>query len=303
MNLTNKILDWTRPVTLYELVPPTTQLPDAEELVLARANAVRGLVDAINIPEIVPESRLHPRRTASLDRIEPRQLARRIQEEFSVETIVNRCVVRDPDPVKWLQVTQKQYDVRTLVLVGGSSSQVRYPGPSIAQSASLIREQGFNFLLGGITIPSRSQESDRVHGKWDFGIRFFTTQILLDSNDIVPMIQALRGLEARVFLSFAPVSDPRDLEFLRWLGVKIPAEVEKNFEDTDHEKQSVQEEYLEKSIKLASQVLTKVFENLPPSPPSIGLMVGHINHRNYQTSVKMLEQLKVIYEGLVYAQA
>ena len=303
MNLTDKILDRARPVTLYELVPPTTRLPHAEERILERAKAVHGLVDAINIPEIVDETRSEPRRTASLDRIEPRRLAQRIQEEYSLETIVNRCVVRDPDPMSWLEVTRKHYGIRNLVLVGGDSSKVSYPGPSVGQAASLIREQGFDFLLGGITIPSRAQEIDRVRGKGERGIRFFTTQVLLDSTDIVGMIRASQGLEARIVLSFAPVSDPRDLEFLRWLGVEISAEVENLLMDGEKGQQRARQDCLERSIELAARVLTDVFENLPPSPPSIGLMVGHINQRNYGTSLRMLERLREIYERFVRAQA
>jgi hypothetical protein len=46
--------------------------------------------------------------------------------------------------------------------------------------------------------------------------------MLFDSNDIVWLIQRLNGLEARVFLSFAPVSHPGDLKFLRWLGADLP---------------------------------------------------------------------------------
>ena len=303
MSLTDNILDRARPVTLYELVPPTTRLPDAEERALGKAKAVQGCVDAINIPEIVDETRSQPRRIAYRDRIEPRRLAQRIQQEFSLEAIVNRCVVRDPDPATWLEATRKHYGVQNLVLVGGDSSKVRYPGPSVGQAASLIREKGFDYLLGAITIPSRAREIDRVCGKREHGIRFFTTQILLDSKDIVPLIRAMQGLEARVFLSFAPLSDPRDLEFLRWLGVEISAEVEHFLMDGEKGQQRVREDCLERSIELAGRVLRNVFGNLPSSPPSIGLMVGHINQRNYGTSLKMLERLKEIYEGLVRAKA
>ena len=91
------------------------------------------------------------------------------------------------------------YGIRNLILVGGESHGIQYPGPSVSEAASLAAQEGREFLLGGITIPSRSREMERIRQKYQHGLRFFTTQVLLDSNDIVDLIQGLNGLDVRIF--------------------------------------------------------------------------------------------------------
>ena len=302
MDLADKMLDPACPVTLYELVPPAGSNPERNLRVWEKVKQVQPWVDALNIPEIAPESLPPPLQDANRERMEPRALATRIQREYAVEAIVNRIVVHDADPKDWMEETRNRCGIRNLVLVGGESGRKRYPGPSVTQAAAWIRKNGYGFLLGGITIPSRADEIDRVRKKCRHGLRFFTTQVLFDANDIVGLVRGLNGLEARIFLSFAPVSHPRDLQFLRRLGVDVSADTEDFLMERHREESKARPDCLERSIELAVRILSDVFEHLPPSPPPIGLMVGHINRRNYETSVVMLKRLKVLYEQYVYAQ-
>ena len=160
--------------------------------------------------------------------------------------------------------------------------------------------------LGGITIPSRLNEAERIRRKCDAGIDFFTTQVLFDSNDIVGLIQRLNGVEARIFLSFAPVSHPRDLEVLRWLGVDLPAHLDRFLLRGNSPENKVapspELSSFDRSLKLAQHVLMDVFDNLPPDPPAIGLNIEHINRRNFVSAVQMLDQLGKLYAGLVAAR-
>ena len=89
------------------------------------------------------------------------------------------------------------------------------------ETAEQARAAELTTCLGGITIPSRLGEGERIRRKHTAGLDFFTTQVLFDSNDIVWLIQQLNGVEARVFLSFAPVTLSRDIQFLRWLGERL----------------------------------------------------------------------------------
>ena len=298
MDFAQKILEFSHPVTLFELVPPPADNPKTVERILEKVGRLRELVEGVNIPEIVPE----PARMVLRERVEPRILASRIRRKWKLETLINRVVVHDPDPGRWLDETREVYGIRNLVLVGGDSSATRYPGPSVTEFAALARTSGAAFTLGGITIPSRSREVERIHRKCGEGIRFFTSQVLLDSNDIVGLIRGLHGVEARIFLTFAPISDPRDLDFLRRLGVDISADAEDFVMEVKGGNRTARPDCVARSIELAGRVLGHVFENLPPSPPPIGLMVGHINQRNYDTSFEMLKQLKGMYERYVRAQ-
>jgi 5,10-methylenetetrahydrofolate reductase len=317
MTLKDKILDPNAAVRLFEVVPPPADKPQSTDKVMAELTKVRHLADAVNLPEIHDESRGGAERTAKfVPRLEPRRLGARIRRELGMEVVINRCVVYDPNQTAWFEETQREYGIDNVVLVGGESSGITYPGPSVTQAAAQLRAAGLRTSLGGITIPSRLHEADRIRKKHATGLDFFTTQILFDSNDIVWLIQQLNGVESRIFLSFAPVSHPRDLEFLRWLGADIPADLD-SFLLHGHapppgtataEVQSSPSHRpgtscLRRSLDLAQRILMDVFDNLPPDPPPIGLNIEHINQRNFAPALEMLELLGSLYSGLVASRA
>jgi 5,10-methylenetetrahydrofolate reductase len=306
MNLKDKIPDPSVPVTFFEMVPPAAEKPGAMESALADARKVRRLVDAINLPEIHDESRGSPRAAKFVPRVEPRVLGERLRRELDVEIVLNRAVVYETDPVSWFRQSHAQFGVDHVILVGGESSQVKYPGPNVLEAAEQVRAAELTISLGGISIPSRLREAERVRKKCAAGLVFFTTQVLFDSNDIVWLIQRLNGLEARIFLSFAPVSHPRDLEFLRWLGADIPDDLDK-FLLRGHAaaegSPAAHQSYLERSLNLAQRILMDVFDNLPPDPPPLGLNIEHINQRNLAGAVRMVERLGELYANLVAARA
>jgi 5,10-methylenetetrahydrofolate reductase len=313
MNLKHKILDPSLPVTLFEVVPPEEGKPAALDEAVAVVSRVANSVDAVNLPEIHNESRPGERTAGFVPRLDPRVIGARLRAEHATEIVVNHCVVYEADPLPWLAETRETYGVHDLVLVGGESSSIRYPGPGVAEAAQIMRAAGHAGALGGISIPSRAGEAERVRRKHDAGIDFFTTQVLFDPNDIVWLVQRLNGVEARLFLSFAPVSHPRDLQFLRWLGADIPPDLDRHLRldetsaadlaHTDPErKKAARAACLERSIGLAQRILMEVFDNLPPDPPPLGLNVEHINRRNFGPAVEMLEKLGDLYSSLVAAR-
>jgi 5,10-methylenetetrahydrofolate reductase len=327
MNFSNKLANPYLPLTLFEMVPPAASKPGAVEETLSEAEKICHRVDAINLPEIHDEARGQERTVKFIERVEPRALGKRIRSEVGLEVIVNRCVVYDADQVRWLRETEDDHGISNVVLVGGESSQVKYPGPSVTEAARQAAAAGLRTALGGISIPSRLHEPERVRRKAVAGLGFFTTQVLFDSNDIVWLIQKLNGIEARIFLSFAPVSHPRDLEFLRWLGADIPADLDHFLLQNDpapsnsharlrseagpeastaakeKAERSSSERVLDRSLDLAQRILMDVFDNLPPDPPPIGINIEHINKRNFAAAVRMLDRLNELYRHLVSARA
>jgi 5,10-methylenetetrahydrofolate reductase len=305
-NLKHKILDPGVPVTFFEMVPPAADKPGSIEYALEEVRRVRHLVDAINLPEIHDESRGSPRAVKFVPRLEPRALGERLRRELDVEVVLNRAVVYESDSMSWFYQTHGQYGVDHVILVGGESSQTKYPGPNVLEAAEQVRAAGLPISLGGISIPSRLQEAERVRRKNSAGLCFFTTQVLFDSNDIVWLIQRLNGVEARIFLSFAPVSHPRDLEFLRWLGSDIPPDLDKFLlrgHAATEGSPAARESCFERSLNLAQRILMDVFDNMPPDPPPLGLNIEHINQRNLAGALRMVERLGELYTNLVAAKA
>ncbi len=309
--LRDKLLNPSLPVTFFEVVPPPADKPESLRATLEEIEKVRNLVDAINLPEIHDEDRGATRTQKFVPRVEPRVLGNRIVHDLGTEVVINHCVVHDPDPLPWFRETGEGFGLRNVVMVGGESSKVRYPGPSVLEAAKKVGASGLADCLGGICIPSRPHEAERIREKKAAGLDFFTTQILFDSNDIVWLVQRLNGLEARLFLSFAPVSHPRDLEFMRWLGADIPPDLD-NFlllgrpeggaSASKEGSAAAGESCLERSLNLAQRILMDVFDNLPPDPPLIGLNVEHINRRNFPAAIQMLDRLGNLYSGLVAAR-
>lgn len=306
MKLKDKLLNSSVPITLFEVVPPPAAKPESIEATITEVEKIAGLVDGINLPEIHDEDRGTPRTHNFVQRVEPRVLGAGILRKAQTEIVVNRCVVYEPDQTAWFKKTIDEFSIENVILVGGESSKIRYPGPSVMEAAQQVRAAQLPVSLGGISIPSRLNEAERIRRKSSAGIDFFTTQVLFDSNDIVGLIQRLNGLEARIFLSFAPVSHPRDLEVLRWLGVDIPVHLDHFLLRGESPENNVPlgsaQSSFDRSLKLAQHILMDVFDNLPPDPPLLGLNIEHINRRNFASAVQMLEQLSNLYAGLVAAR-
>jgi len=303
MTLQNKILNPSIPVTLFEVVPPAADQPEAIKESINELKRVTQLVDGINIPEIHDEDRGAERTSKFVPRVEPRELGGRIRRELGAEVVLNRVVVHDPKPEIWFRETCLERGLRQIVLVGGESAGIRYPGPNVAEAAALVRKEGLPITLGGITIPSRKNESERIRAKSKAGIEFFTSQIIFDSNDVVWLVQRLNGVQSRIFLSFAPVSHRRDLQFLRWLGGDVPRDLDRFLLGSEEEAAAPASTCLERSIDLAQRILMDVFDNLPPDPPPLGLNIEHINRRNFSPAIKMLDRLGNLYTNLMAQHA
>jgi len=287
------------PVTLFEVVPPAAAKPEALELSLHELQQLRGRVDAINIPEIHDEDRPGERTSKFIERVEPRILGARIQRELGIDVVINRVTVHDAQPERWFRETCGEWGIPNWVLVGGESKQITYPGPNPAEAAKLVKSLNLPVSLGGITIPSRVNEPDRIRKKHSQGVNFFTSQVMFDSNDLVWLIQRLNGVEARIFISFAPISNRRDLQFLRWLGVDIPQDLDRFLIGSEQDAAASAETCLERSINLAQRILMDVFDNLPPDPPPIGLNIEHITRKNFTPSLAMLDRLGNLYASLI----
>jgi hypothetical protein len=295
VSLRDKIENPAEPVVFYEIIPPRAGVIGELDSRLDLVRDVAGQADAINIPEIREERRNGARRIPMKDRIEPRAFAQAIAGAARVETVVNRVTVHEPadEQRRWMQETCQRYGVHNLILVGGEAAGFAYPGPSVADTCALAANDGVAALFGGITIPHRPNEAARVRAKHQSGIRFFTTQVLLRSVDIVRLVHELDGLNTRLLLSFTPVCHVRDLAFLEHLGVEVPLDFRREIVQAANAEQAV-----ERSFALARRTLAEVFETLPPHPPALGLQVERITKRNSAAARRMLGDLGDFYRRL-----
>ena len=303
MRFRDKVRKPKRPVVAYEILPPR----EKDGTLNSYAERISSLlsqthIDAINIPEVHEENARGLRPVKNLERAEAREFGRLLQDNVGIEAIVNRVTVHnDLDYQKdWIKETFYDYDIENLILVGGESSDIKYPGPSVNETSEYITRDlnagRFDFFCGGITIPSRKIESVRLLKKGSNGIEFFTSQVLYDGKKIKKMLKYYDDvckennvLPRRILLSFAPVSSKKNIDFLKWLGVEIPSQTEKRL----NKRTSMSDE----SLEIASEILKGILNNnekLGITVP-IGLNVEHIMSYNFQSSINMLQELSKIY--------
>jgi len=304
MRFREKITKAQRPVVVYEILPPRI----IDGTIDSYAERISTLlsqthVDAINIPEVRAEETRGVRPVEEIIRAEPREFGRLLQETVGIEAIVNRVTVHEDakEQEKWFTTTYEEFGVENLILVGGESSDIDYPGPSIIESASIIKginkDRGGEVFFGGICLPTRKVESSRMIQKARNGVEFFTTQVLYDGREICKMLNHYskecsdNGVDAkRVLLSFAPISNQKNVKFLKWLGVNIPIETEdyllENLEDTKARS-------IEVSIAIMEEILEYVIENNISVP--LGLNIEHIMMYNFETSIELLQKMSKIY--------
>ena len=301
MRIKDKIKRPRRPVVAYEILPPR----EKDGTLNSYAANISSLlsqthIDAINIPEVRDEVARGERPVKIQLRAEPREFGRLLQDIVGIEAIVNRVVVhqRLNDELKWLEETNKKYEIENLITVGGESRSIDYPGPSVNQALAAIKKnENINLLCGGISIPSREKESLKLIEKSENGSEFFTTQVLYDSSKIIKMISHYqkrcdekKTFPRRLLLSFAPVSSEKNIKFLKWLGVEIPAETEKSLiEDLS----IMTDKSMEITVNVLKEILNHLNENDIIVP--IGLNVEHIMSYNFQASIEMLQELSRIY--------
>jgi 5,10-methylenetetrahydrofolate reductase len=223
----------------FEPVPPPARTPAqrVEERTAAVVRLVASVprVDALVIPELVDENHEGLPHYRSGD---PRSYARALADRTGREVIVNKVVAHLPDVPsveRWAQETVAK-GIRHVVLVGGSSRYIPYPGPPVAEADRLCRATftAAGGSIGNIAIPQRTGEAHRMLAKTRAGAAFFSTQLLFDAEAVREVLLRYDLLcrqaslpPAAVLLSFAPIADDEDAEFVRWLGADLPDSAER----------------------------------------------------------------------------
>ena len=242
-------------------------------------------------------------------KVEPRVCGRALLEAFAqeIDVVINRVVVYDLVVAQrqWLVESHQDWGVRNLVLVGGESHDVTYPGPSVNEATRLITQElnpqwraDQQYLCGGIAIATRRHreprydEPQRMLAKMAAGIEFFSTQVLYESESICQLLRDYAQACAeqkltprRIFLSFAPVGHVRHLEFMKWLGVKVSAKTEAALQDSS--------DVGEGSLQICEEVFTEIleFRQRQGLEVPLGLNVGPLVAGNFALSLDLVQRL------------
>src|SRR5579859_2972544 len=289
----------TRAPVFFEPVPPSLRTrPDRIDSyfheLATRLQAVDSL-DAIDVPELIDEN--HDGRPYYRT-ADPRDIGRQLTRLVQRPVVVNKVVAHLPSAAALVEWTRETLagGIRDLVLVGGSSRYIPYPGPQVIEAdracSALLREQGGH--LGNIAIPQRQGEAHRMLAKTRAGASFFTTQILFDSESLRRTLREYDALcqkagvpAASVLLSFAPLSDETDAEFVRWLGADIPEAAERWILNGDESSAG------DRAIEHARRVWTETRAGADADGLSLalGVNVEQLTQRHLEVALRMLSEL------------
>jgi 5,10-methylenetetrahydrofolate reductase len=217
----------------FEPVPPglRTAAGVVESRIETLASLIRSVprVDGIVVPELVDENHEGKPRYRSGDL---RHFTAELGARTGREAILNKVVAHlesEGELARWAHATVAE-GVRNVVLVGGASRYIPYSGPAVATADRLCRPifRSANGQIGNIAIPQRSGEAHRMLSKTRAGASFFTTQIVFDSEQAMQVVREYDLLcrqaatpPVAVVVSFAPIVDEMDLEFVEWLGADL----------------------------------------------------------------------------------
>ena len=291
---------------VLEIVPPPLRLGEkgvTDRIArIAKINAESPFA-AVNIPEIRDETSKNEqgaRKSKFEQRVDPREMARRLQDETGITAIINRVVVHleENQQSDWFRETHEDFGVRNFILVGGERAGVAYPGPTVSQANRLIGESlaGKNFTVGNIAIPSRRRqegdEPDRMAAKASAGAQFFSTQIVYHLEEITSLLEDLQtrpdAVDKPLLLSLCPVRNPRNFGFLRWLGVNVSEELETQLAGNPDQTLANSISHL---VKMWSNLRAFVADHNIRTP--IGLNIAPVGPIPVDATIELMQRLDV----------
>lgn len=219
---------------LFAVTPPrlTTGAGEAAEIARVTLERLRAVaIDGLVLYDIDDESdrNADERPFPYLPTMDPAPFLAEHLGGWQRPVLVYRCVGKyaEDDLARWLR---DQSAKRVMSVFVGSSSgdkQVRTTLPAAQSLHARVRPE---LQLGGVAIPERGEdEHRRMLRKQQAGCRFFITQVVYDATAAKSMVSDYlfacreRGWEpAPVVFTLSVCGSVKTLEFLEWLGVRVP---------------------------------------------------------------------------------
>ncbi len=246
-------------------------------------------VDAVYVPELVEENHEGRPRYRSYD---PGEYVVHVTSRTGHPGIVTKVVAHVESTAalrEWADRSVRR-GVRNVVLVGGSSRRIPYPGPPVEEADRTVVPtfEAAGGVVGNIAIPHRADEAARMLRKTRAGVAFLTTQLLFEAQGVIDALRTYGRLcrtagvvPATIVLSFAPLGDEDDIEFVRWLGALLPDEVEQAL---------LQDEQAlsRRTVELALSVWTEVVAATGSAGVPLGVSVEQVSARHFVSARDLL---------------
>ncbi|HEX2649665.1 MAG TPA: hypothetical protein VHN19_06970 [Burkholderiales bacterium] len=303
--LKEKLFDPASGVLLYGTTPP--RRGTGEEAVQAAADKLAARLaalplDGVVVYDIQDESgrTAVPRPFAFTGTVDPRAYARLLAGRTGRAAIAYKSLGSMDEPAwqAWLDESARDYGVGFLSVVGRPTSGVKYP-LALSKAIRLAAAHAAGFTVGGVAIAERHtaerSEAARLLGKSIEGCGYFISQTVYAPEAterlLADYLRDCRGASVqprRVVLTFAPAAREKTMDFLRWLGVRIPPETARSILESASP--------LEKSIEVCRDNLRRILDHPYAREIPLGINVESvsINRDEIDASIELLHALSEV---------
>src|SRR5262245_3011936 len=300
MDLQAKLLDPARRLRLYGTTPPRAGTPPDQVQAAAEKLAARlsGLpLDALVVYDIQDETgrTAAPRPFPLTGTVDPRDYARL----FGQPTIVYKAL-GNVDETAWRAWLDASRGVEFGSSVGRPAPG-RYALP-LSRAIRLAAAHDASYTIGGVVIAERHtaerSEAARLLAKGIEGCRYFISQTVYQAPPtdrlVADYLRDCRGAGVepqRIVLTFAPVGREKTLAFLRWLGVHVGPETEREILGAARP--------LAQSIRICRDNLRRILDGKYASQIPLGVNVESVSiHRDeIDASVELFHALGEVLQG------
>ena len=187
-------------------------------------------------------------------------------------------------------------------MVGGSTSKIAYPGPTLSEAAQMTVAHKYDFVFGGVTIAERHLSKGNEHlkliEKSQLGMKFFTSQVVYQPEATIQLLQdysqkcqELNLSPVRIILTFAPCGHLKTLQFLRWLGVNFPLQTEREIFSAQSP--------LQKSLEVCCSTWQQILDSIEHANIPLGINIESVSIKKdeIEASIDLFYSLKQILDS------
>mmetsp|Transcript_21893 Transcript_21893/g.43150 ORF Transcript_21893/g.43150 Transcript_21893/m.43150 type:complete len:392 (+) Transcript_21893:16-1191(+) len=242
-DLVQALVDPARPCFTFGACPPREGTTSEQAIESARKFSDRGrflATDGYIVYDIQDEAgrTSKPRPFPYKATIDPAEYGRQLFEHSGKQCVIYKAVGEPSIAAfdEWLDTCQNTHGHNALNLVGAATSKVALSGPTMADAADRVVTRP-NCEFGCVTIAerhvSKGNEHLNIQRKVELGAEWFISQAVYDSDATISLLNDYGALcrskglvPKKVVLTFAPCGRRKTMEFIKWLGVSVPQDVE-----------------------------------------------------------------------------
>ncbi|MEO0139422.1 MAG: mycobacterial-type methylenetetrahydrofolate reductase [candidate division WOR-3 bacterium] len=246
-------------------------------------------IRTINIPEVIEEKdgkgRVVPYKP-KVDNVEFGKILKGF--DGNLDIIIDKVVPLIPKDLLEDTLLSISKEFKGITLVGGESSKKVYPGFSPLEAVGFAR--GLFSKVYGITIFTRKNEAERLLAKTKAGFNAFISQIVFETENMRKVLKEYYKLcnsegikPATIYISLAPASKKKDIEFMEWLGVYIPEDIKRYLLEDEGliEKRSI-------------EIVERLALDVSTTEGELGINVEHVMYNNLQVAGYTLHRIKEV---------